>query len=114
MCAAPVRVPVMPRASQRLDVVAAALRHAFIFAAASEPLNRSAFCTRFKEFTAALPFTSRLNCGFVVFTPREVAVNRWTDCIALTGGFVSQQPVNPVSVKLVVDPPETNTLRGED
>src|ERR1700721_1774918 len=113
MCAAPERVPVMPRASQTLDELAAAVRHALSFAPASAPAKRSAFCTRFSEFTAAEPFTSRFDCGFVVLTPRDVGVKRCDDCIRLMGKLVSQQPVKPVSVKLVVDAPETKTLRGE-
>src|ERR1700733_693082 len=80
MCCAPVKVPVMPRASQTEEAVetAAAARHAVIFAAASAPENRSAFWTPFSAFTAADPFTSRLNCGFVLLMPRELLVNRCT------------------------------------
>ena len=76
MCDAPVCVPVIPRASQTPLDVLAAVRQALIFAAASDPAKRSAFCTAFSEFTAAEPFTSRLNCGFVVFTPSDVGVKR--------------------------------------
>src|ERR1700719_3553058 len=101
-CAAPVSVPVMPRASHTLEVVEAAVRQALIFAAASEPGKRSAFCTRLSELTAAEPFTSRFDCGFVVLTPSEVAVKRCTDCITLNGGVLSQQLVKPLSVSLVV------------
>ncbi len=71
-----VSVPVNPCASQTPLLVLAAVRQALIFAAASEPEKRSAICTPFSEFTAAEPFTSRLNCGFVVLTPREVGVKR--------------------------------------
>jgi len=80
---APVRLPVMPRASQTELVVLAAVRQALIFAAASEPEKRSAFCTPLSELTAAVPLTSRLYCGLVVLTPSEVGVNRCADCIAL-------------------------------
>ena len=78
MCVVAVNVPVRPRASQTPEVPAAAVRHALIFAAASEPEKRSAFCTPFSELTAAEPFTSRLNCGLVVFTPSAFAVKRCT------------------------------------
>ena len=48
-----VRVPLNPRASQRLDVAAADVKQALIRSPASAPLNRSAFCTPFSAFTAA-------------------------------------------------------------
>src|SRR5580692_6689137 len=113
MCAAPERVPVMPRASQTLEELAAAARQALSFAPASAPAKRSAFCTRFSEFTAAEPFTSRFDCGLVVLTPSDVGVKRCDDCIKLIGNVESQQPLKPVSVKLVVEAPETKILRGE-
>src|SRR6185437_11150885 len=71
-----VYVPIMPRASHTPEVVAAAVRHALICTPASAPANRSAFCTPFSAFTAAVPFTSRLYAGDVVFTPSELYVNR--------------------------------------
>ena len=85
MCDEPVSAPVRPRASQTPSEVLAAVRHALIFAAASEPENRSAFCTPLSEFTAAEPLTSRLYCGLVVFTPSDVGVKRCCACIWLMG-----------------------------
>ena len=94
--------PVNPRASQTLAVAAAAVKQALICSAASAPVNRSAFCTPFSEFTAALPFTSKLNCGLVVSIPRDVGVNR---CVAtrepvMIAVLVFPVPVVPVSKKL--------------
>src|ERR1700722_19929645 len=102
-----VNVPFNPRASHRLELAAAAVRQALSCTPASEPANRSAFCTWFKEFTAADPFTSRLNCGLVVFTPSEFGVNRCTG--ASVEVTASVWPVgSAVMVALVVPAPETN------
>src|SRR5208282_785639 len=115
MCEEAESEPVKPRASQTPLALLAAVRHALIFAAASEPENRSAFCTPLSEFTAAEPLTSRLYCGFVVFTPSEVAVKRCTACIWFTGGHVYGPLVkfDPVSVALDEDAPLTKSAASD-
>src|SRR5580698_2343803 len=108
MCVEPVSEPVSPCASQTPLAVLAAVRQALILAEASAPEKRSAICTPLSEFTAAAPLTSRLNCGFVVFTPSDVGVKRWNACRWLKSTpFPTELKFEPVSVTVVAVAPET-------
>ena len=85
---------------------AAAERQAVIFAAASAPEKRSAFCTPLSAFTAAVPFTSRLNCGFVLLMPSELGVKRCTGSSVLITESGPPADGSAVIVKLLVLAPE--------